>query len=363
MRINYSLWPCKLASFVLALALIVKPALADDPLDAVRALTSALSELEASNSDLDTELENLLVQANKLLNPEIEEINRKLAVAADLIDTNADNAAIAGEVEKLRIAVAGYQNSKPEAHILQLTNSLIDALGQFGGEYAAATRIRLLALLVVLEDFESGRPVEAIARRAGRLNTLITTTSTVNTGEIVVSQLATLRGTLVSIEAPYYLRALGERIKEINPLLRVSAANRPPFRVSDITSLQSLKNTIDGLLPKATKSGIHVFSARYGRLSGPRDGGGSCDATPAMRKQCQGQTTCSLPANGVGVFCGGQDPAPFTQSRHKGVAVRYICLSADDATWVALLRQRPGSYAGHALTAVLRSTNDEIKCQ
>ncbi len=257
----------------------------------------------------------------------------------------------------------------PATQVVALAQALTEALGEYPGSFDEEGIKVVLAALEALEDREATSAIKALHRRAGRLQALITATGPVNDGSIVVQALLELGQELIKVEAHQYPVALATRISNLETLLALTPPARPSLTAALRTRILGLRGTIDKVVPEAT-SGIHVISARYGRVSGPGSSGDTCDATPAMRLTCQGNTTCQLPMTGasgsevvnLGAFCGGTDPAPLARSRHKGLGIRYVCLSGTEDDWRNYLNMTAANYRGPSISAVLRSAADEISC-
>lgn len=343
----------------LILPFFMVSATAQVSVDEVQAITKKVGDLEAVDAKLQAALKELRTQLDDRLGSDEE----KLGVATDIIENAGERSDLVDDVEAMRIAVEGFQDDRLATHILTLATSLETALTTYktATEFPEDARTKLLALGVLVEQVDAQRPFAAIDGQAARLKSLIQKTSAISSGEREIASLGELRKELTAVEANHVLAALGRRIEETQALLNVPATDRPPLRASDITNLRALKAKIDGLLPVVRKTGLHVVSARFGRVSG-QGNGGSCDVTQAMRKKCQGAASCTLPTSGTANFCGGEDPAPFVKSSEKGVVLRYFCLTADDATWTAVVSSSM-SFAGRAQSAVIRTTDDEVFCK
>lgn len=339
--------------------LFVVSATAQVSVDEVKAITRKISDIEA----VDKTLQEALTELRDKLDDRIETDEEKLGVATEIIANAAGRIDLDDEVEAVRVAVEGYQNDRLATHILTLATSLETALTTYktATEFPEDTRAKLLAIGTLVDQVDAQRPVAAIDANAARLRGLIENSSAISSGDRELASLGELRKELTGVEANHVLAALGRRIEETLALLNVPSTDWPPLRASDITNLRMLKTKIDALLPVVRKTGLHVVSARFGRVSG-QGNGGSCDVTHAMRKKCQGAASCTLPASGTARFCGGEDPAPFAKSREKGVVLSYFCLTADDATWTAVVSSSM-SFAGPAQSAVIRTTDDEVFCK
>jgi Skp family chaperone for outer membrane proteins len=331
----------------------------------VDSLTQTLSKIDETSIELDAKLQALQTQLNKLLNPETSALQKQLVKVADVISRNKGNSDISSQVTTLHRAIISYRQDLNEEEYI---GSLFDELSE---HFDAPTKElnddlfnELTKTLIVLENVEAQRAVTAVTRRAARLNDLLAQTRRITNGNHIVSELETLQTTLQTVEANDFFTALNNRIARLKEQLEPNAVVLGRLRQSDQKALHSLIAEINKVLPQNQKVGTHVVSAYWGRLSGPQSAGGVCDVTTAMRKTCEGKPTCQLPTNWPSQFCGGRDPAPFAESIHKGLLLRYICLSADGPTWNAVLAGRTTlSTEEKRLTAVLRNAGDQVHCE
>ncbi|ESZ62455.1 hypothetical protein X728_11455 [Mesorhizobium sp. L103C120A0] len=122
-------------------------------------------------------------------------------------------------------------------------------------------------------------------------------------------------------------------------------------KVAD-TNLQTIKNDRDArtavaglyalLMPVAVaaQKRVHIVSAIYGDrraigkvlARGKAKAPGSldrwCNATAAMRTQCENKASCTAPA-GVSTSLCGYDPVPFVSPQYKTAVVFYRCLDSN----------------------------------
>lgn len=328
------------------------------PVDETKTLTETLSELTEADAALVTELKKLYTVLGRLVGPE-----EVLTQANTTLLSNRFVAEISDEVKTLLASIVVHQSDLPAQRILDLTTFLQGEMETYSDVYPEAVKAPLRSLQLLIDRALPDTSTQAIGVAATKLNDDITKTTAVADGSVALGELDELRKTLIALERTRYYAALSSRVDEINELLNLAPAERPPMRGGDIQLLQALKGKIDTVLPAARKAGIHVFYASFGRLPNVGGTGGQCDATETARGLCQGQTSCALTTEALGGLCGGRDPAPFLQSHQRGLFVQYVCLNADPNTWRALLSTSARNYAGKPNSAFLRAEGDAIFCQ
>jgi hypothetical protein len=85
---------------------------------------------------------------------------------------------------------------------------------------------------------------------------------------------------------------------------------------------------------------IHVIRSWYGDLRTRWSEGRLCDATLALRKDCEEKTMCTVQSVTADALC-GYDPALQADPVQKGAAVEFACVFGSADTWDAVA-QRPG---------------------
>ncbi|WP_375228560.1 hypothetical protein [Roseobacter sp. S98] len=331
-----------------------------EQLDQVASGLEATGETDAA---LRQSLENLAARINAALNPTDEEISAELTASAATIRGSLDNGTIAPAIADLREAVFDYEDARKDQFLSMLVDALTTHTSQELDFVSNETRRKVLTLETVIGKVDLLSVEDSISARAGILSALIQASSPVAGGTVQIPALTGLRQVLESVDRNLFYTALDNRITLMTEMLEPSGDIAKVLRLADVAKLTTLSSKIDAVVPgdKTQKPGVYVVSARYGRLSGPVTGG-SCDVRATMAKQCHGQKKCTLPDDGAGSFCGGQDPAPFAQSRHKGTSVTYACLNLTDQQWADVFSRRPSSYQGPTRHDVLRSAADEIQC-
>jgi hypothetical protein len=129
---------------------------------------------------------------------------------------------------------------------------------------------------------------------------------------------------------------------------------------------------------------INILGAWYGDIRSIRGAGPKgpwahnnrfCSATRAIRTRCQAKARCYEPSatsddGAVAELTGSQlcgyEPAPFADSKYKGVVVSYECVALDGETWKAIGSGDPErqDFAHEPLDAQLRTgAIEEIRCQ
>lgn len=128
-----------------------------------------------------------------------------------------------------------------------------------------------------------------------------------------------------------------------------------------VGALKKLRTEIDKVTG-ALQPRVHVYYAYFGDIK-EVNGNRMCDATSAMRKQCEGKPTCNLPDNFVTQLC-GYNPVPFVEDRDRGASVSYACLTGDEDFWTSKVKTSHSELLAKGLPTpvVLQSTAMEIAC-
>lgn len=152
--------------------------------------------------------------------------------------------------------------------------------------------------------------------------------------------------------------ALAGKIALGAPQLIKGALTDASAAVGELKKLRSEIDKVTGALQPR----VHVYYAYFGDIK-EVNGNRMCDATSAMRKQCEGKPTCNLPDNFVTQLC-GYNPAPFVEDRDRGASVSYGCLTGDEDFWTSKVRTSRSELLAKGLPTpvVLQSTQMEIAC-
>ncbi|WP_298843652.1 hypothetical protein [uncultured Roseobacter sp.] len=326
-------------------------------------VAAGLEEAGEADAALRQSLVQLSARIDTALNPTAEEVSTSLNQTAAAIRGNLDNEGISDAVADLRAAVFDYEDARRDQFLGMLADTVLAHTANGVAFVSDGTRSKVRTLESVIGQLDLLSIQDSIAARATTLAGMIELSGPVANGTAAIPALTSLRKVLESIDRNLFYSALDNRVALMDELLKPPAEITKVLRLSDIAKLTDLRATIDAVVPgdKTQKPGVFIISARYGRLSGPANGG-SCDVRAAMAKQCHGNISCSLPTAGTGAFCGGEDPAPFAESRHKGTSVTYACLNLTDQQWTEQFSRRPSSFQGITRHDVLRSAGDAIQC-
>lgn len=356
----------RLLAIVWCVAFISSPAVAQDDLEKrVKDLTKELTELNASSDELDPELEKLREQLDKLQNKELADLKIQLSKAKDAIDVNIGDKRIANDIEALRLSINAYQKQDPEKFITAIAQTLSSFLKDMEYKIGGSTADALETAAYEIESVEYRGVLDVIERRALSLDALIKKSPSVLSRNVDVPNLNELRTTLLRIEAQLFRPALSARVDRLVAMLKPPAIVNLLLDKASREKLAELEKAVKDVQPAASISGVHVISAYFGRISGPKSAGGICNALPAVQKECEGKGTCQFPTNWQGVICGGDDPAPFAESRHKGLILKYACLSASAQQWTELLAgvKGVGSFNTKIKSAIFRTGEDQVLCK
>lgn len=172
---------------------------------------------------------------------------------------------------------------------------------------------------------------------------------------------------LDKVEEVDFLKAVERRSNSLKTLLgTTSDLTPPPTSLSTIRALNLLQTAIKNYQQQPAPV-VDILHAEYGDIgtgASPPRRGQLCDATAAMRKECQGQQSCKLPTTFPGTpLCSTGDPAAFAAGRDKGVWLVFRCLDARTLT-VYPVPRLPGMRLdyGDAVQAPLRIASDEFTC-
>lgn len=152
--------------------------------------------------------------------------------------------------------------------------------------------------------------------------------------------------------------ALADRIALGAPQLVKGALTDASAAVGALKKLRIEIDKVTGALQPR----VHVYYAYFGDVK-EVNGNRMCDATSAMRKQCEGKPSCNLPDNFVTQLC-GYNPAPFVEDRDRGASVSYGCLTGDEDFWTSKVKTSHSELLAKGLPTpvVLQSTGMEIAC-
>ena len=318
-------------------------------------------------AEIKTEIDALKKQVETLLVPPDVPVADVLTETATLVQKNAKDTSIAAEVGDLRGAVFDYERQNRDAFIQMLAGEVTGLLQEEDVEEPNLETLKALVNLSdAIADKQSKNLKEALQHRVARLNADITQSDPIMDGDVQIDGIGNLRTTLLMLEENYFLTALRDRTTRLTDMVKMNtAALRLRLKASDFTAFAALRGHLDTLIgdKAGSLSGIHVVSATYGRISGPREAGGNCNARATVLNYCQRKEKCTVPRDAFAKLCGGLDPAPFADGNNKGLLVNYLCLiDQPKSAWNGLLNANPESFAGRARSVVLRSEHDAIQC-
>lgn len=298
---------------------------------------------------------------------------------ASLADTLQDAISTHGErpfsettrthVAAIAAAVFEYDSTQRDRFIRLLATELREAYLDDGRGALAPETIEALGLLTSAIEEDEATP-EAIRIRAttliAQLQDEVRPDLTDDTNTLLA--LENLRTRLLDIEDPNRLTRVIAQATRLHALIGEGSNATLLTTLLDpgqVTALSNLRNRLTGVLRDglAPSSGIFIVSARFGQISGPSEGGGTCNARPTLVAQCHAEQSCSLGPDQYASLCGGYDPAPFAEAQHRGLQVQYICMQNQPrSVWNSMLSADPALYAGRSLTVILRSEHDGFRC-
>jgi hypothetical protein len=158
----------------------------------------------------------------------------------------------------------------------------------------------------------------------------------------------------------------GAEAKKLVETNREWLQNSPDSLAKAEAAMAALKTLQGGFRPM-----VHIIEATYGDTSSRADRSRHCDATLAMRNQCERLDKCELPTGYETSLC-GFDPIPRADERIRGVEVRFGCFVGGDEVWDGLARtpltsptdsgdlSDPDHFESHLV--ILRGTGMTIRC-
>lgn len=293
-----------------------------------------------------------------------------LEAAIEIIGRDGEEAT--ETIETLRAAVETRGVGAEPISILarQLTAVLMEAQQ----ELPAAVRQDLLDLERRISEIGEDRPISFALTLARRLDAAITAAhpapSIAVTGgaldpdgvaQALLPAVAPLRATILRLEEPFFDVALANRVSDLKAILPENGAG-PPLSSSNLTLLADLVVRIDALRGEQRTRGMHVVSARFGRIANPSTRE-SCDVTHILRGACQGSMTCPISVSQIETACGGSTFAPSAVGEARGLVVRYACLAGRRADWNATLASQSITFSGQTLHQVFRTDGAQIACE
>ena len=302
----------------------VAPARAQSLNDQIKALTGAL----ASAAVLDADIKKSLIDLRAAIG---------VLEAKAPPDAAADAAAFPSRVDDI-VAIAGRLASNPTLPIAAKASALI----------AAA------------QPLELADPTRAAIGRADALSLALP--NAISTYPKLRTSVNALFIPMEAVEEVDFLAAVNRRSNSLSALLTKAAGAGPPSSLDAIKNLGTLDAAILAYRKHADPM-VDIVYAEYGDMrdhTSPRKGRRPqlCDATDAMRKQCQGHQSCTLPATALCPV----DPGAFIPSEYKGTWVQFQCVDP------LLNVYAPPAFAGmvasrgNSTWVPLRTATDEFRC-
>lgn len=147
-----------------------------------------------------------------------------------------------------------------------------------------------------------------------------------------------------------------DAIKEQIALNRKRIITAPAAMAARDALIKALTDLNDSLGKR-----IHIESAMYGDMGKGASSKRRCDATKAIRTECQGKNSCSVTTElKSAVNLCGFDPIPLAENKTKKLAIGYFCIETDKAGWdsLALYPDRdPGTAQSRNASASLPKLN------
>lgn len=336
----------------------------DDLLKTLNALTGQLKSEVTADNKLEAALIKFDAALDDLLKRSKVDLEKVINGTTDLIEANIQNRDIVDEVAKLRGAVFAYVSRDPNSFIPMLADQLTASVGA-NKILNDETRQKVFDLSDTIAALEGANSTKAISLRAQALDAKIKAHPSISDGDARPTELAELLATLRGIESKRFQFSVSNRTETLFEMLKEGRKEIPLLSRDNIVKIRALSSKLNEILvdSQTSKSGVHIIDARFGRVSGAKSKGDTCNARTTVVSACQGVAKCQIAEGMFGKLCGGFDPAPFIDARHKGLFVSYVCLK-DQPTdvWNDLLQADQTKFAGPKKNVILRSEHDAFQC-
>jgi hypothetical protein len=297
----------------------------------------------------------------------------ELRPLADYLTKNPDRItpAVATAIDALLQAIDQVDRLNPTLFVLKRSKSLTAAIEAVKGDIIKTypdLRNQAVALLAELELLDEVNLLAALQRRVDSLRKLAKSDDVKSAGAPARSVLVSLVSDIEAVEQVSFLAALQRRAGVLTALLSSGDAKAasPPGDTATVTAATALQTALLTYLQKNNDPKVDILYAAYGDLRAPRSAGREgrrvCDATFAMQKHCQNQTSCKLPPNAKTALC-GYDPVPYADDRNKGARVHFRCVDSllNPHLPPALPSMSPDR--GNTAWVLLQSESQEFNCQ
>jgi hypothetical protein len=299
------------------------------------------------------------------------ELNKRIDLwTADLKGTPSPNADVLKSLAELRKAInelEGKGPARPDDVVnFHARSDELSPIAQriVTGQASAilAVTTKAIEILKVLQAIEAKDPTQAAINRAGSLSTAVVLPGLVKTYPGLQTSITELLPKLEAIEALNLLDALARRADVLTTNLADATAVGLPMTPKAVEEVTALQVAIQAYRRSAQPM-VDILHAEYGDLYAGRRGDHrrTCDATLAVRKQCQGKPLCSLPANPETTLC-GYDPVPHAAARDKGASILFRCLDALLKVYVTPVTGTMKPDRGNATWVLVRGTGEEFTC-
>lgn len=295
------------------------------------------------------------------------------SLSVDIRAAPAPNADLRKSLIELRSAIVALEAKAPIDNTVDMSAfvSRADEILPIAGRVAQtptaitpAAAGKAAELIAAAQRIDVIDPTKVVIDRATALSEALKPDNIIKTYPKLYSAIVALLPMLEDFEAVDFLKAVARRSGSLSTLLTASAAAGPPTSLDTIKALATLESAIL-TYRKRPEPAVDIAYAEYGDMrdhSSPRRGRPQlCDATAAMRKECQGHSTCKLPATFETALC-NNDPGSFIPKEHKGAWVLFRCVDPLLTIYAPPLLPSMVPSRGNAYWIPMRSAADEFSC-
>jgi hypothetical protein len=312
-------------------------------------LTLNTTSVLAQSADLKSKVDGVVVdlRAAPALNADLKKSLIDLRSAIDVLEAKAP-ADIAADM-------AAFLNRAEEIA------PIAERLAKEPTKITPVLAAKASELIVAAQKIDVIDPTNAAIHRAAALTEALKSSSIIKTYPALSDAISALFGGLETVEEADFLKAVSRRATSLTTLL-TGAGTVPPTSIKAMQDVASLEAAILAYRKHGDPK-VDIVFAEYGDL---RDRNSRnkrrqvCDATAAMRKLCQGHTSCTLPATPGTTLC-PEDPAEFVSAANRAWII-FRCV--DSLLNVYPPPALPGMVAGqgNSFWVTLRSSNEEFVC-
>ena len=284
------------------------------------------------------------------------------ALAAELKAAAAPSTDLKKSLLDLRAAISALEAkaSDDAAAFESRVDDIVPIAGRLANNPSLRVAEKATQLIAAAQPLEFAEPTKAAIARADALRLALP--KAISTYPGLRAAVNALYPALDPVEEVNFLETVSRRSNSLSGLLIKAAPAGPPTSLDAIKDLAALDAAILAYRKFANPL-VDVVYAEYGDmrdLTSPRRRGRPqlCDATDAMRKQCQGKPTCSLPAGGLCPV----DPAALVPSEYKGAWILFRCMDPLLNIYVPPALAGMERSRGNSTWVPLRAATEEFRC-